>query len=295
MKIQIHGARTLKSFTAMINEGFKALSEVDDQFELVQIHGSPESLVEDKFILSQLNPQPKIFLLHRPDEILLDSELKYFFETHPLQKIVLLGDLILKDPFWNARREFIKVIPHPFLDLNLPVKSRDQFVIGSFTSWGEMRKLEHFFSLLDELKKTSVWDSLCPRIGGTIEGTILRTSHVDHQIEVSSDFFVPHFNIQLYHLGGKKRLGESSGSLHRGVGIPVIFEANGTERLEDLRVIKVIADNELSNIDFTKAALDIEDLILKNRVDEVLLHNLASAQRNSPTLFAQKVLDFYLK
>lgn len=287
----IRGAATLTKFTEAIEAGFRELNVLDNPgLELVQIHASPLSLQEDLVLLqaAQISDSKKIFLIHRPDELLLHSKLMEYFIQNPRALIIVLGDLVLNLEFWKARREFIHVIPHPYLDVNLPTRHQNKFVIGSFTAWGEMRKLEHFFTLTEEISQSSLVDKVHFLIGGTINGQSLKRADMPEQINLSEDFFIPHFNVQLYHLNGKKRLGESSGSLHRGISVPIIFEANGIERTEGIRVIKIESDDDLKMIDFKKAAQAVNQLM--SDMDQHINFNRERALLNLPQHFARRIL-----
>lgn len=291
MKIKIFGSLSLKHFTDRLIKAFSTLSGSDFLFDLYQIHGAPHSFEEDKFLISELkkSPRPFLILIHRPDELLIRPELVKFFEDDPKIKIIFLGDLMLMHPFWKERQEYIRVLTHPYLDHSLPTKIEGAFTIGSYTSWGEMRDLKHFLNLVDELKNPR----FMAMVGGTLNGLPLTQSMLGRDdIKVMPDFFMPHFNVQLYHLMGKKRLGESSGSLHRGISIPVIFEANGMERLENIRAIKVTADNDLGDIDFKSAALQIAQLS-DGAIENWINHNLASARTNTPERFASEICIFF--
>ena len=127
-----------------------------------------------------------------------------------------------------------------------------------------------------------------------IGGTGLEHRLIPPFIHVMQEPFVPHFNVQLYHLHGKKRYGESSGSLHRGISIPVIFEANRAERLEGFHAIKIKADDELQTIDFDQAARDILHLA-HHGLGDILERNLTLARANYLGAFAQTLLDFLKK
>ena len=283
-KICIRGASTLRAFTDAITGGFRSLGcEVADNlpiFTLCQIHGSPASEKED---LELLVRAADVYLIHRPDEILSRMEIREFFEEHPRKKIILMGDLALSDPFWQDRREFITIIPHPFLDLSLPPQS-GRFIMGAYTAWGEMRDFRHFISLAEEVRL------LTDKIELVVGGPGLHD--VPSFMTLSQELFIPHFNVQLYHLNGRKRLGESSGSLHRGITIPVIFEANGIERVEGLHVVKVDANSELSRIDFKSAAREIVELV-HTGFSEKLEHNKAMALKNTPLAFAKKFMELF--
>lgn len=293
MRIRVWGASTLRGFTDCISLAFQAQSaysmeEKDFDFALIQLHGAPQATEEDAEILeatSQIKV-PKIYLIHRPDEILLQLRVSSYFESHPEAQIIFLGDLVLSLPFWQKRISKIQVIPHPFMDVSMP-KETDKAVVGSFTSWGEMRKLEHFLQLTEMLKSS---DRFCFKVGGSG----IDAQSLPPHVELSKEFFVPHFNVQLYHLNERKRLGESSGSLHRGVSVPVIFEANGMERLENINVVKVLADDDLKRIDFKGAAsqiIKVHEECLKPWLES----NRQSACKNSPGGFALSVLKAFIK
>lgn len=281
-KICIRGAKTLSGFTEAISQGFSSIGvEVVDNLPiktLTQIHGSPGSEEED---VQHLKRAADAYLIHRPDEILLRPKIRSFFEAHPSARIVLLGDLVLSDPFWMERKYHITVIPHPFLDLSLPQKREGKYLMGAYTAWGDLRDVDHFISLSLEVRKLT--DKLSFFAGGS--GLTKLPDHI-HLVEES---FVPHFNAQLYHLNGKKRLGENSGSLHRGVTVPVIFEANNAEKLENLKVIKIEADPELKDIRYTTAAEQIA-LFVENGLEALLAHNLESARSNTTAVFAEKII-----
>jgi hypothetical protein len=293
MKILVHGAKTLEKFTSELLSGFDSAEGNDYAFELFQIHASPNSLEEDKSILKRYIDckGPKIILIHRPDELLLCPELKLSFEQNPQWKLIFLGDLALRDSFWKQRKSQIEVIPHFYSSLISAPKS-SLYTIGTFTSWGEMRKLEHYFNLVDALKQSKQASSMQFIIGGTLDGAKLSASDIrDEAIKISEESFIPHFNVQLYHLHGKKRLGESSGSLHAGVSIPVIFEANGMERIEEVKVIKIAANDDLSQIDYASAAGEISAMIEQHGVDTHIKHNLRQARLNTSVDFANSVIS----
>jgi hypothetical protein len=288
LRVKIWGASTLEGFTGKITEGFRleqVAVESSGIFDcgLVQLHGSPQAKDEDERLLAETSKLeiPKIYLIHRPDEIISNSRFVSCFENDEAAQFILLGDLVLEMPFWAKRTSRVTVIPHPYLDFSMPPRE-GRAIVGSFTSWGEMRKLEHFVRLAEALKGA-------PHLQFKIGGTGLDRAKVPSFIEITENFFVPHFNVQLYHLNGRKRFGESSGSLHRGVSIPVIFEANGMERLENIMAIKVAADDDLNNIDFAQAASQIAALDSLS-LHSWLEHNKRSAVKNSPQAFARAVL-----
>lgn len=283
-------------------------------FALIQIHGSPAAQVEDEKILylARKLSCKVVYLIHRPDEALLNPFVRNDFEKNLDSKFIFLGDLIFRDPFWAERRHQSLVMPHPYLDLSLPRPNR-KIVVGAFTSWGEMRDPEHYFALIRSLNE-HVASQLPTQSNENLNLNLNLKSHskdddlfefqmggtgLEHRlippfIHVRQEPFVPHFNVQLYHLHGKKRYGESSGSLHRGISIPVIFEANGAERLEGFHAIKINADDELQAIDFDNAARDIVSLA-RSTIDDILKRNLTLARAHDFGTFAQTVLDFLKK
>lgn len=292
VKIQIHGAKTLTRFTNELLSGFDSAEGADFSFEVFQIHASPNSINEDLEILEKMKKcnLPKVCLLHRPDELLLHPGLKNFLETHPETNLILLGDLLLKDQFWNSREKFITVIPHFYFSTALP--SKNEIIFGSFTSWGEMRNLRHFENLVSAVEDLNSNFEIKYKIGGTLNGIPLTSDDLlTSDIEISTESFIPHFNVQLYHLNGHKRFGESSGSLHSGVSIPVIFEANGMERIEGLNVIKVEASDDLLKINYEKAAREIIFLIEQQALEKLLSQNLKSARMNTAVDFANQVIS----
>lgn len=287
MKIKISGSTTLIHFTKNIKSGFIELGhqivDKNEDFEILQIHASPASIQED---LRLLKKSPRIiYLIHRPDEFLLHAELVSFFEDYET-KFILFGDLVLEEKFWSERRAYCEIIPHPFMDHSLPTKRNGKIIVGSYTSWGEMRSLEHISLLAEEFKGDKSIE-FC--VGGTLNSKPLTLSDIPHSLTLLEEMFYPHFNVQLYHLNGHKRYGESSGSLHRGISIPIIFEANGIERLETLKVIKIESNYDLTSINFKKAADYIRFKIRESLFEDIEYNRLQSL-KNTPMDFARKVL-----
>ena len=288
MNVKIWNAPALGAFTASLESGLRAVGAdcggaqtVD--FGIAQIHGAPHSAFADQLILEKCRNSefPIVCLIHRPDEALDNRDLMSAVAAFEPLRFVFLGDLVLRSPFWRERSARCTVIPHPFTDLSMPSEN-GPWIVGSFTSWGEMRKIEHALKLFEELRASRLFSF---RVGGPgFSGAIL-----PRDVAVAQKFFVPHFNVQLYHLRGRKRIGESSGSLHRGVTIPVIFEANGAERLEGLRAIKVDADDALARADFAGAARAIEALA-RDGLPQALRANHKQALLNSPAAFARALL-----
>ena len=157
MKIKLIGASTLKKFTDIVlqgisDEGHIIVGDAPD-LSIIQIHGSPQSLKEDLQIIHEIDTSKRNFklLIHRPDEVLLCSNLKeFFFKYHDLN-FVFLGDLPFLNEFWRSRMAKCQVVPHPFMDYSLPKLSKGRSVIGSHTSWKlisieQYKKFSTFFS-----------------------------------------------------------------------------------------------------------------------------------------------------
>ncbi len=284
--INLKGAKTLRHFSEAL---IPYLGLFKDNLEIIQIHASPASIDEDIALLDYAKKtiRPRKFLIHRPDELLLRPSLKKFFEEYPQEKLIFLGDLIFKDAFWNARKAHSQVFAHPFFDFTLPYKLNTKFIVGAYTNWGEMRKLEHYLELVKEISKIDKGKIFAFMIGGTLDGQPL--PNLCNEIIISTNRFTPHFNVQLYHLNGEKRFGESSGSLHRGISVPVIFEANGMERIESMKVIKIDADAELREINYKKAAEQICELAQKG-LEKVLEYNYRQALQNTTERFVRSII-----
>lgn len=290
-KIRLLYAKSLTSFTQSIQRGFDELSiqSVNDvgfaDRQFVQIHGAPHSKQDDFEILSSYEHACFSYaLVHRPDELLLDLELSKLFFKQKFDEIILLGDYIPAE-FKKLRP---RIIPHPYTDLSMP--SEKSITVGTFTSFGEMRKLNHCLLLMDMLTE-NLPANVQFMLGGLHNGKKLTKDDINRDYIVLNDQpFIPHFNLQLYHLNEWKRYAESSGSLHRGISIPVIFEANGIERIEKIKVIKIQASDDLKIIGFEKAQRQIVDLIRNNQVLNILNHNYSCAKKNQPIDFCKQLL-----
>lgn len=280
---------------SFLTRGFQevfSLREADLHF--VQIHGSPRSIKQDMSILEfcLINKSPMmICLVHRPDELVLYPELVALFSKANFDKVILLGDFV-PNLLKESTNSDIVVIAHPYTDLNRPdLKSKVTF--GSFTSFGEMRSLDHCCRLFKEIYE-ELGSQVNYQLGGLVNDRPLSKQDLKYSfIELKEELFYPHFNFQLFHLNGSKRFAESSGALHRGISIPVIFEANGIERVEGVKVIKVNADDALQKIDFAKTVQEVARLIRSGDYKDWLDHNMLRARENTPDHFAlavQKIL-----
>lgn len=311
MKIRVLYADRLKAFsspivTALLDDGVtvvgaEASAGVDVNF--LQIHASPFSLREDlRFIdVCLRSPNPTVTLVHRPDELILAETLLEKVTALKPQTVILMGDHI-PEAFRSAVTSPIEIIPHPYTDLSLP-STLQPVVIGTFTSFGEVRRLKDVLGVFDAIR--NVAGAATPNIrfalGGIFDEKSLTKALLIEQgsrefstslldsIDVRDEPFLPHFHTQLYHLHDRKRYCESSGSLHRGISIPVIFEANNIEHVEGIRVIKVAADDDLQRVEYREAAQKILQLIASDKISEWLNHNHQRALKNQPSHFARRL------
>jgi len=229
----------------------------------------------------------------------------------------------VNDDFFKASKVIRKVIPHGFFNISEKLQT-EPIVIGSHTTWGEMRSIEHIFKLLGEVfrKNGSVigyvggkpkdqleieflkgeWNKLNPDLPA-----IFLDAHKDkynsikkNVIYVESDNVEPEsfglsFNVQMYYLNNKVRTGESSGSVHSSVGVPVILEMNGSEVIEDLKVIKVPYDSrdDINSVDFRAGAELILDSINNRSYEEMLRHNLAQSKKFNSTYVGSEYIKLF--
>ena len=286
-KVIVYGAQTLKQFTdGILIQGFKEVSSSgqglnpDMEAVIYQIHGAPQSEEDDKTIIGKIkgeivkdDSKKKAILLHRPDEI----QLRYPGLTKILEGttkpwgLVMLGDMHIDDDFFKAKNIVRQVIPHGFFE-NITTKLQsDPIIVGSHTTWGEMRSIEHILKLLGEVYKAKNDQNIIGYIGGKpkdqLQIAALQEQWNKHNADVSVVFKDAHdkralethkgkyiilvdstnampegisltYNVQLYYLNKRIRTGESSGSAHSSVSIPVVLEMNGSEVIEDIKVVK---------------------------------------------------------
>jgi hypothetical protein len=322
MNIFLTGAPTLKRFTNGILRdgiercGYKVCSAPSEcKYGIIQIHGSCAARQDDLAIIRDITELVRhlagtVILLHRPDEI-RDSipQLKTLLSSlPPTVGIVMLGDMLIDDPFYQVANLERRAIPHGFFHLN-SITPLHPVILGSHTSWGEMRSVQGVVALLKAVSDIGLVDPIVGYLGGIPE-EVLSHKSLSHILEeegvneiftlreldkinwqeqlASSDkhtiFVNPGdapfkfdvtFNVQLYHYGKRVRLGESSGSLHASGGIPVIFEMNGSERIESLKTIKVpYADSsDVGSADFRSAAQEIATLVRSGEYRNWLEHN----------------------
>jgi hypothetical protein len=341
MRIHLSGPKTLNRFTdGILRDGLQRCgctvvsAESEANFGIIQIHGSPAAREADLRIINQLPKtvsqlSASIILLHRPDEI-RDSlpTLSPALEALPATTgLAMLGNLLIDDPFYLHPGLVRRAIPHGFFNIEKDPLSHP-IIIGSHTTWGEMRCLKRTLLLLKEIAKVGPNNHIIGYLGGAPADALsidsvtrliqeLKLTNVlsvkalnvkNWREEVAAapantiflnavdnppDFDVT-FNVQLYHYRERIRMGESSGSLHASCGIPVIFEMNGSERLENLQVVKVpYADpDDANSADMIAAARQIVSLLDSEEYRMMLLHNRKMMIRWNNQSVAQLYVDF---
>lgn len=311
MRVRALYAERLRAFSgpilgALSDLGIEVVSddvgeEADVNF--LQVHASPFSFVQDcRFIdLCLSSPCPTLALIHRPDELMLSEGLLRKCLSLKLKALILMGDHI-PEVLRRSVTSPVEIIPHPYTDLGRP-SATEPVVVGTFTSFGEVRRLQDVLRLFEAIQSSAdpCVDKIRFALGGILdekpltrellmkEGSAEFSRSLLESIVVQSESFIPHFHVQLYHLHQKKRYCESSGSLHRGITIPVIFEANGIERVEGIRVVKVSADDDLREVDFSSAADEILNLVRNEKYPQWLNHNHEKALKNQPADFARRL------
>lgn len=338
-KVVVYGAKTLKQFTdGILIQGFKEASLVGQGFNpntqaiVYQIHGAPQAEENDKIIINKIKRETvqddgikRVILLHRPDEIQLRyPELKNILTNanNPLG-LVMLGDMHIDDDFFKAKNVERQVIPHGFFE-NIPTKLQsDPIIVGSHTTWGEMRSTEHVLKLLGEIYRSKDGQTIAGYLGGKpkdqLQIKFLQEQWNKHNTDVSVIFTDVHdkdaletkrgenivlvdstntmpdgvgltYNVQLYYLNDQVRTGESSGSAHSSVSIPVVLEMNRSEVIEDLKVVKIPygSQDNIGTIDFRKGADLIFQSIRNGNFVEMHKHNLAQSKKFSPIYVANQ-------
>lgn len=352
--IKIYGAKTLERYTKKIlvrgfeNNGSTAFEaeggrEQDIENLLFQLHGAPQSESDDKDILAEIkkalaleDDARKIIILHRPDELKKYRDLPEILSC-ATQKIglVFLGDKLVEDQFYPSSELIVKrVIPHGFFPMGKSQKhlQENPIIIGSHTTWGEMRSIKHALMLLLALFKLNKGGEqiIIGYLGGKPReelqinnlkaqakridpGTIARFLNVhdytnlrvvskneENVILIEDEneeplYFSLSFNIQLYYLGNTVRMGESSGSVHTSVSVPVILEMNGAESIEELRVIKVPYRDahDISTINFEEGAKTIFASIKNGNYRDMLSNNLKQSDVWDNTRIGKEYLNLF--
>ncbi|HLC48881.1 MAG TPA: hypothetical protein VJI96_00645 [Candidatus Andersenbacteria bacterium] len=335
--VSIYGSKSLERFTeGILTRGFHENAwEVasDAKNNVYQIHGAPQSEVDDKTIIERLKKDivkvdsiNRVILLHRPDEIQLRFPgLKdVLVSAKKAIGVTFLGDMHINDTFFDIPSLVKKVIPHGFFPISEKPQT-DPVIVGSHTTWGEMRSIEHIFRLLDELFKNGT-TTIVGYVGGKpkdqLEINILKREWQQLKLKTEVTFLDAHiaeqnlngknvilvdsqniepanfgltFNVQLYYLGRRIRTGESSGSVHSSVGIPVILEMNGSEVIENLKTIKIPYGSieDIHSINFHAGA----DLILKSIADEsykaMLKHNVEQSKMFNSSYVGREYIKLF--
>ncbi len=342
-EIKIYGAATLERYTeGMLAAGFRKLAEAGNEAPrgtIFQIHGNADARADDETIMESLskelteNPDsPVVVLLHRPDEI-QDRlpELHNLLADSPRQLgLVFLGDMHIDDDFYDVPRAVKKVVPHGFFDIDKePFNPEPEvIVVGTHTTWGDMRATTHTLEVIGEVfKQGSGNATVVGYLGGKPASELgidklqaefaqlfpdvdveFRDAHtadtdavvdgqniilVDAQNQQPKDMAIT-FNTQMYFYGNKVRTGESSGSLHLGASYPVIIEMNGSEKIEGLEVIKAPynkATGDIESVDFAEAAAQICKVINDRSYIDSLKHNREQALKFNNVYVATQLLN----
>lgn len=260
---------------------------------------------------------------------------KVLNETTQKIGLVFLGDKFIDDPFYPSNELILKrVIPHGFFPMKDYQKrfQESPIIIGSHTAWGEMRSVKHALKLLfnifklnqdgertilgylggkpkEDLRLSRLKEitqkvglglavkflnvhnySSLKDIAGHRENTVL----VDDQNE-EPVYFSLTYNIQLYYLKNTVRLGESSGSAHTAISIPVILEMNGAEKIEGLEVIKVpyLDANNIASVDFNEGARRVFTSIKSDRYKNMLSLNLRQSKIWDNTKIGKEYISLF--
>jgi hypothetical protein len=353
LNIRIYGARTLERYTqGILVKGFlnNGCSITDDATKadaiIFQLHGAPQAESEDRAIIDEMRRclknktiAAKVVILHRPDELKKFPELSKILSSS-VQKVglVFLGDKFIGDTFYSSRTgvNVIKeVIPHGFFDMESARKKlqKDPVVIGSHTSWGEMRSIDTALKILSNVfamnqgrDRTIIeylggkpshmlnaryldglrcsapgvkfkflsshdYDSIKAVLRGNERENIILIDDLDKQ----PDYFSLTYNIQVYHYGTAIRLGESSGSLHTTVSIPVVIEMNAAEKSENLMVVKIPYSDasDINSIDLREGSRIIIDSIYDRRYEGVLEHNLKQSNIWNSTRIGKEYISLF--
>lgn len=341
--VGICGAKTLTQFTdGILKRGFAEVAQSkgahhDYGADIYQIHGAPQSEEDDRVILERIKQDLKkqdnikrVVLLHRPDEI----ELRYpeFKDTlagatRPFG-ITFLGDMHIDDDFFNVPNALRRVIPHGFFENISHELQVSPIIVGSHTTWGEMRSTGHMIQLLGEVFRQRGTHDIIGYVGGKpkdqLDSKLLREKWDEHNGDVSVVFMDAHYkqnlednkgenvvlldlentmpdnfgltyNVQLYYLNDRVRTGESSGSAHSAISIPVVLEMNGSEAIEDLRVVKVPygSRDDIGTVDFRAGAESILKSVEDRSYIHMLEHNLEQSKKFTPSYVASEYIKLF--
>lgn len=346
--VTIYGAKTLDKYTeGILIKGFEnnnwhatksgaQNSNTETCAVIYQIHGAEPATEEDNAIMEIIGNSSRYkakqaILLHRPDEIQLRyPSLGNIFKLNSAVGLVFLGDKHLKDAFYASAKKKT-IIPHGFFDLSEKFQE-DPVVIGSHTTWGEMRSIEHALKLLGEIfvLNSKQNKKIIGYLGGT-PSTLLQMDYLksimlkihpslnmrfldahqfklsstakyksEHLIIVDSKNIKPQeleltFNVQMYYINNGIRTGESSGSAHSSTGIPVILEMNGAENIEKLEVIKIPYTDikDIESVDFQKGARIIMNCINNENFKVMMKKNFIRSKEFNNTYIAKQYINFF--
>lgn len=358
--VVIYGAKTLERYTKKILiEGFRGnfweareasldwedSKNIKTDAVLFQLHGGPQSEKDDRAIiesiarfLSKEDNRKKVILLHRPDELQKYQDLPNIL-SRSVERVglVFFGPRFAADEFYPSTQRIIKkVIPHGFfpMESRQKVLQENPVVIGSHTTWGEMRSTEHALRLLREIfflnrkNRRNILGylggkpaeelhiehlkNLCEKINSEIpieflnvhtytsckeiiekypNANIILVDTLDKELS----FFSLTFNLQIYYFGNTIRLGESSGSAHSSVSIPVAAEINDADLVEDVQLIKIPYENvnDVGTLDFKEGAKQIIDSINDNRFRDMWKHNLIQSEIWDNTRIGKEYLALF--
>lgn len=332
--VNILGAPSLMRFTRHLEKGFVTNGwsiDASSKNVLLQIHGSPSTETDDKNLLQNIvnfssdSKYNLLVLVHRPDEI-KDRHPEFKHILAGIQSPIVLcflGDFFVNDPFYIHKNVTNAVVPHGFFDFE-PRLQKAPIVMGTHTTWGEMRSTDHLLKLLGHIFRQHL-EYVVGYLGGTPENMLdvsklqrqfhdefpdlsINFALFDNEISAESKniiFVNPTkaepanlgvtFNTQMYYYGNKIRTGESSGSAHTMLSIPVVLEMNGSERLENLKVVKIPYKNvdDINSVDIANGAKQIVEIIRSKQYVPMLEHNFEQIKIYNSSYVAKKYIDLF--
>ena len=155
------GRSLVSGQSSVSGPGFaEAVYAAQSDISLVQVHGS-ESEEKEKMILDREYPGKVIVLVHRPEEYLLRyGPTGIELLNRKADAIVLLGPTMVAEYKRLFPDKIVVCIPHGFFEPGELDESRlvpgTVSVIGSNTTWGEMRNIDDVLNLMKAVQsKTS--------------------------------------------------------------------------------------------------------------------------------------------
>jgi hypothetical protein len=155
---------------------------------IIQIHGSEN---EDPITDIRLFPGHfRIVLVHRPEEyILRRGTAGLEFLNSVADVVVLLGKCMVNHyKRLLGRKETVVAIPHGFFDTGFEREERksELLVVGSITTWGEMRHLQDLVELHEKVKQCSPHpEKVLGYAGGKFDNRVRWSENVFFQLENS--------------------------------------------------------------------------------------------------------------